>query len=234
MDNMKKVITKTLSKEQKQLLIALLIGDGTISSNNVFKLSHAPQQTEFLQWKIKQLNAVGLTTNGIKTYVSTCGYNLGKSVIYTQLPINSTIKALRRAIYTPKKVFNRRLLDWLNPLGIAIWFMDDGFINVNTSQHRSSTQHTIRISTCVDKSTADMMIQYFREKWGITFRFYLERKSYYSLHTSSEADCSKFVDLIRPYILQVPSMLYKIRKDLTKEEFIERQLSGSEVRDLLL
>lgn len=29
-----------LSKEQKSLLIALLIGDGTISSNYVFKLSH--------------------------------------------------------------------------------------------------------------------------------------------------------------------------------------------------
>lgn len=80
---MKIVKTKTLSKEQKQLLIALLIGDGTISKNNVFKLSHAPQQLEFLQWKIQQLNNVGLSTNGIKKYTLTCGYNVGKEVIYT-------------------------------------------------------------------------------------------------------------------------------------------------------
>lgn len=110
-DNMKMVKTKTLSKEQKQLLIALLIGDGTISSNNVFKLSHAPQQLEFLQWKIQQLNNVGLVTNGIKRYKSTCGYNIDKEVIYTQLPINSTIKDLRRSVYIPKKVISRKLLN---------------------------------------------------------------------------------------------------------------------------
>jgi LAGLIDADG DNA endonuclease family len=228
------VISKSLSKEQKQLLIALLIGDGTISNNNVFKLSHASQQIEYLQWKIQQLNNVGLVTNGIKTYTSTCGYNTGKSVIYTQLPINSTIKALRRTVYNPKKTFSRKLLNWLNPLGIAIWFMDDGFINVNTSKHRSSIQHTIKISTCVDEHTANIMILYFKEKWDITFKSFIENKKYYSLRTSSESDCSKFIELIKPYVLQVPSMLYKIRKDLTKEEFIEKQLSGSEVRDLLI
>jgi hypothetical protein len=37
-----------LSKEQKSLLIALLIGDGTISSNYVFKLSHSTSQREYL------------------------------------------------------------------------------------------------------------------------------------------------------------------------------------------
>lgn len=230
---MKIVIKKSLSKEQKQLLIALLIGDGTISCNNVFKLSHAPQQIEYLQWKIKQLNSIGLTTNGIKTYTSNCGYNIGKSVIYTQIPINSTIKALRRSVYKPKKTFSRELLNWLNPLGIAIWFMDDGFINVNTSKYRSSIQHTIKISTCVDENTANMMVQYFKERWDINFKSFIEKKKYYSIRTSTESDCSKFIELIKPYIFQVPSMLYKIRKDLTKEEFIEKQLSGSEVRDLL-
>lgn len=111
--------------------------------------------------------------------------------------------------------------------------MDDGYINVNTSQYRSSIQHNIKISTCVDKNTANVIIQYFKEKWDITFKCYLERKKYYSIRTSSEIDCLKFIDLIKPYIHQVPSMLYKIRKDLTKEEFIGKQLSGSEVRDLL-
>lgn len=37
-------ITKKLSKEQKSLLVGLLLGDGTISSNYVFKLSHSEAQ----------------------------------------------------------------------------------------------------------------------------------------------------------------------------------------------
>lgn len=32
-----------ITKESRNLLIALLLGDGTICSNNVFKLSHSEQ-----------------------------------------------------------------------------------------------------------------------------------------------------------------------------------------------
>ena len=63
---MSRKIAKKLSKEQKSILIALLIGDGTISSNYVFKLSHSTHQREFLEWKINLLNTLGIKNNGIK------------------------------------------------------------------------------------------------------------------------------------------------------------------------
>ena len=97
------MIKKKLTKEQKQVLIALLIGDGTISNNYVFKLSHSKDQLEYLQWKINLLNSLKIKNNGIKEYKSSCGFNTGKQVIYSQLSIIPTIKALRRSIYIPKK-----------------------------------------------------------------------------------------------------------------------------------
>ena len=75
------------NKDSRNLLIAMLFGDGTISNNYVFKLAHADQQTEYLLWKIKQLNDAGIKNNGLKTYVSSKGYNTGKTVVYTQLSI---------------------------------------------------------------------------------------------------------------------------------------------------
>ena len=66
---MARKITKKLSKEQKSLLIGLLLGDGTISSNYVFKLSHSETQREFLEWKVKLLNKFGIKNNGIKEYI---------------------------------------------------------------------------------------------------------------------------------------------------------------------
>ena len=80
---MKRKIVKKLSKEQKSLLIALLIGDGTISSNYVFKLSHSKHQREFLEWKVKLATDAGFKLNGIKEYISKCGYNTGKSIVFT-------------------------------------------------------------------------------------------------------------------------------------------------------
>ena len=222
-----------LSKEQKSLLVALLIGDGTISSNYVFKLSHSTLQREYLEWKVKLLNKYGIKNNGVKEYISKCGYNTGKSVLYSQMSLIPTIKALRRSVYTPKKTITRKLLEWLNPLGLAIWYMDDGCINVNTSKQRSSIQHTIKIATCVDDSTIKTIINYFDEVWGIHFRPFKEGRNTYSIASSSELDCEKFIKIVKPYIEQVPSFLYKIRKDLTKEEFIKLQELGSEVRDII-
>lgn len=217
---MKRKIVKKLNKEQKSLLIALLLGDGTISNNFVFKLSHSEEQREFLEWKVNLAKEMGFKLNGIKEYISKCGYNTGKNVLYSQFSINPTIKALRKTVYVPKKTITRKLLNWLNPLGIAIWYMDDGCINVNTSKQRSSIQHTIKIATCVNLETANIIIDYFIEVWNIKFRIFREGKSTYSIASSSEIDCHKFITLIKPYITQVPSLLYKIRKDLTKEQFI--------------
>lgn len=230
---MARKIIKKLSKEQKSLLIGMLIGDGTISSNYVFKLSHSETQKEYLEWKIGLLNKYGIKNNGMKEYISTCGYNIGKTVLYSQMSINPTIKALRRTVYIPKKTITRNLLNWLNPLGLAIWYMDDGCINVNTSKQRSSIQHTIKIATCVDIETVNIIIDYFDDVWGITFRPFKEGKGTFSIASSSELDCSKFINIIKPYVEQVPSLLYKIRDNFTKEEFIAQQNADSEARDTL-
>ena len=212
---MSRKIKKKLSKEQKSLLIGLLIGDGTISSNFVFKLSHSIEQKEYLEWKVKLLDKFKIKNNGIKEYISTCGYNTGKKVLYSQMSVIPTIKALRRTIYIPKKTITRRLLNWLTPLEIAIWYMDDGYINVNTSKQRSSIQHTIKIATCVDEITVEIIIQYFLDVWNIKFRKFPEGKNTFSIASSSEEDYSKFVNLIKPFVEQVPSMLYKIRDNFT-------------------
>lgn len=225
---MKRKIVKKLSKEQKRLLIALLLGDGTISSNYVFKLSHSEHQQEYLEWKVKLALKYGFKLNGIKEYISKCGYNVGKKVLYSQFSINPTIKALRRTVYIPKKTFTRNLLNWLDERGIAIWFMDDGYINVNTSKQRPSIQHSVRISTCVSKQIAELIVLYFMERWKIKFRLFPEGKNTFSIVTSSELDCNNFINIVKPYVLQVPSLKYKIRNNFTKEQFLNLPL---EVQD---
>ena len=69
-----------LNKESRNLLIGLLLGDGTISNNNVFKIAHSEKQKSYLEWKIKQLQNHGIRNNGIKTYIKKNGYNSGVPV----------------------------------------------------------------------------------------------------------------------------------------------------------
>ena len=72
-----------ITKESRNLLIGMLLGDGTISNNNVFKIAHSESQKEYLEWKVKQLKEAGIRNNGVKSYIKTKGYTIGVPVYYT-------------------------------------------------------------------------------------------------------------------------------------------------------
>ena len=165
-----------ITKESRNLLIGMLLGDGTICSNNVYKLCHSIEQEDYLKWKIKLLNENGIRNNGLKYYTSSCGYNIGKTVCYTQLNIIPFIKVLRRVCYKGKKIIgNRKLLNRLSAQEIAIWYMDDGHINIRVN-HGKPCGFYIKISTCEPKSEVQTIIDYFREVWNINFYMIHEGK----------------------------------------------------------
>ena len=205
------------NKESRNLLIGLLIGDGTISNNNVFKIAHCEAQKDYLEWKINQLKSCGIRNNGIKSYIKTKGFNIGVPVYYTQLNTIPFIKVLRRVFYKGKKIIgNRKLLNRLSAKEIAIWYMDDGHINIRKDKGRPCGFY-IKISTCEPKQEVQTIIDYFKEQWNINFYMYHEGKTEdsYSLCCGTKEGL-KFIDIIKPYVLQVPSMIHKITYDLTQ------------------
>ena len=205
------------NKESRNLLIGLLIGDGTISNNNVFKIAHCEAQKDYLEWKINQLKSCGIRNNGIKSYIKTKGFNIGVPVYYTQLNTIPFIKVLRRVFYKGKKIIgNRKLLNRLSAKEIAIWYMDDGHINTRKDKGRPCGFY-IKISTCEPKQEVQTIIDYFKEQWNINFYMYHEGKKEdsYSLCCGTKEGL-KFIDIIKPYVLQVPSMIHKITYDLTQ------------------
>lgn len=204
-----------INKESRNLLIGLLLGDGTISNNYVFKLSHCEQQRDYLEWKIKLLGNNGIRTNGVKEYISTCGYNSSKKVLYTQLSIIPFIKVLRRVFYRPKKILgNRKLLNRLSAQEIAIWYMDDGCINIRKSKNKIYGFY-IRIATCLPEKELQVIIDYFKEVWNISFYKISEGKGTYSLCCGTKEGI-KFINIVKPYVQQVPSMIHKIQYNLSQ------------------
>lgn len=208
------------NKESRNLLIALLLGDGTISNNYVFKIAHCEKQRDYLEWKVKQLKESGIRNTGVKSYIKTRGFNIGVPVYYTQLNIVPFIKVLRRVVYKEGKIIgNRKLLNRLDPKGIAIWYMDDGHINIRRSKDGKIHGFYIKISTCVPKEEAQIIIDFFREGWNIEFYMFHEgkKKDSYSLCCGTKEGL-KFIDIVKKYVEQVPSMLYKIQFDLSQRE----------------
>lgn len=208
------------NKKSRNLLIALLLGDGTISNNYVFKIAHSAKQKEYLEWKIKQLKEAGIRNNGIKSYIKSCGYASKELVYYTQLNTIPFIKVLRRVFYKNKKnIGNKKLLNRLDAKGIAIWYMDDGHINIRKDKNKRPMGFYIKISTCEPKEEVQDIINFFKEKWDIHFYMFHEGKKEdsYSLCCGTKEGI-KFINIIKPYVLQIPSMLYKITYDLTQRK----------------
>lgn len=207
-----------ITKESRNLLIAMLLGDGTISNNYVYKLAHAESQLDYLQWKIKQLNNAAIRNNGVKSYIKTKGYNIGATVYYTQLNIIPFIKVLRRIFYKPVKILgNRKLLNRLDAKGVAIWYMDDGHINIRRNKDGRPMGFYIKIATCLPREQVQTIIDYFKEVWNINFYMFHEgrKEDSYSLCCGTKEGL-KFIDIVKPYVSQVPSMIHKITYDLSQ------------------
>ena len=127
------------------------------------------------------------------------------------------IKVLRRVVYkNGKKTFSRKLLNRLDAKGIAIWFMDDGHINIRKNKGRPCGFY-IKISTCEPKKEVQTIIDFFKEQWNINFYMFHEGKKEdsYSLCCGTKEGL-KFIELVKPYVSQVPSMIHKITYDLTQ------------------
>ena len=209
-----------ITKESRNLLIGMLLGDGTISNNNVFKIAHSESQKEYLEWKVKQLKEAGIRNNGIKSYIKIKGYKTGVPVYYTQLNIIPFIKVLRKVFYKEKKILgNRKLLNRLDAKGIAIWYMDDGHINIRKTKDGRPMGFYIKISTCEPKQEVQTIIDFFKEQWNINFYMFHEGKKEdsYSLCCGTKEGL-KFIDIVKPYVSQVPSMIHKITYDLSQRK----------------
>ena len=209
-----------ITKESRNLLIGMLLGDGTISNNNVFKIAHSESQKEYLEWKVKQLKEAGIRNNGIKSYIKIKGYKTGVPVYYTQLNIIPFIKVLRKVFYKEKKILgNRKLLNRLDAKGIAIWYMDDGHINIRKTKDGRPMGFYIKISTCEPKQEVQTIIDFFKEQWNINFYMFHEGKKEdsYSLCCGTKEGL-KFIDIVKHYVSQVPSMIHKITYDLSQRK----------------
>lgn len=211
------------NKESRNLMIAMLLGDGSINQVYGFRMTHCGKQVEYLKWKIKLLNQHGIKNCGLKSYVSTKGYKVGETYYYTRAHVTMFAKVLRRVFYKglKKNIANRRMLNRLDARGLAIWFMDDGCI-----QSVRSASITMRIATCLSKEENQTIIDFFKEQWNIHFYTFSEGRGTYSIMCGTES-ALRFIDLIRPYVSEVPDMLYKISYNIDGRK---RPVSSSELK----
>ena len=104
-------------------------------------------------------------------------------------------------LYTNKiKYINESLFSKIEPLGLAVWFMDDGYYD-----HESYSIST----NCFSDRDLQIVLKVLLDKFDLNFKIHSNH-----VIRLSKKDSSKFVDLIKDYIH--PECLYKLHIDPPK------------------
>jgi len=190
-----------------ELQAALAIGDGYLEHLNKQEQSnlvirHSTHQKEYSEWKFE------LEPNFWR-YVPRLYENTLKTKKFYGYKLTSKnskeLGILRKKLYPQnKKYISRDVLDMLDPLGLAIWYMDDGCIDRPFNKKAMGILNTYCNSV---KAEEELIVQlYFKEKWNIRSNINASHGRY-RIRFPHDEFC-KFVEIVKPYI--IPSLEYKI------------------------
>lgn len=191
-------------KNSRILFYSMVIGDGHLDKHGQLNLRHCIKQKEYLEWKKKLLNRNGIKTSDIVEFISN-----GKPQVRCATKVYNFSKLYRRILYAPKKRLGViKLLNFLDPLHIAIWYMDDGSLTILKNKDGYIRGNMLRIHTNVSKEENQILIDFFNKKFNINFYQNKHGNNYVLVCGTKEA--RKFVEIVRPYVEQVSCMLHKV------------------------
>lgn len=195
---------------KKALLIGLVLGDGHLNPNSgvALEIEHGEKQKFYIEYK-RQLISDLLNCQLPKIHYDPRGngeYKISKGHRY--------FKILYKWVYKNRiKQFTPKILSYLNPQAIAIWWMDDGCHSIERNKKTGAIRsHKFEWAMYIDEQNAQNIIDYFKSKWDIKFYpIYGKKKDGTSIVAKLQCrtrEGRKFCDLIRPYI--IPGFEYKI------------------------
>lgn len=188
----------SLTKRQKEIVYGTILGDGCIAKHGKLSrlmLGHSEKQKDFLYWKASEL--------GIKK-VNVREDKRKNSVMYTcSSYTHSEYETIRKKFYiNNKKIVPVNIANYITPLSLAVWIMDDG---------SKCSPFNIRISTDSFSYQDHLILQaMLKIKFGINVKIceYTRRGKKYNYLSFNKRNSLLLDEIVRPHFLD--SMKYKL------------------------
>lgn len=193
---------ETIFTEKHQLLLAMAIGDGYITKTFTLTITHCEKQLEYLKFKRNLLIQAGVNCKNIKAF-----NNNGFPAYRFETFACTELKEIRQFLYTPKKTLTRQILNYLTPQGIAMWYLDDGGLS-KSYRNNVLVRNELMLNTGLFKADNQVIIDYFKEVWGISFG-QCKNHNCYRLRCGTK-EARKLMDIIYPFCEPISCLNYKI------------------------
>ena len=181
----------SLTERQEAIIVGCLLGDGTMrcKTNALLEINHSIKQSGYAQWKYNELKEL-VSTQPHKRFG-----NAGRIAYrFTTRSLPELTEIYRKFYQYGKKIIPDNLI--LNPLSLAVWFMDDG-----CKSYRAVYLNTQKFNVTEQKRLAELLNNQFSIKATLN-----KDKKYYRLRIAVSS-VGKFLEIIKPYLL--PMFCYK-------------------------
>jgi hypothetical protein len=161
---------------------------------------HSLKQKDYLLWKKEKLSIFETKSWQYHTFDNRTQKEYHFIGFHTKA--NEFLTDLYNDFYpsAKNKVLSKKYLQELDPLGLAIWYMDDGGYNYD---HRTPYFALGGFSP----KERNSIKEYFKEKWNFDTTLYRNTKTNCDIYINKECSDS-FLSLIKPFVHS--SLVYKL------------------------
>ena len=192
-----------LNNEEKSILFGTVLGDAylqkTGEKNARLKLEHGAKQKDYLFWKVEKLQKL---FQGKPKYLKRIHPVTQKEYRYWRHQSQSTpyLGKIHKIFYPKgKKQIPQELKEYLNPLALAVWYMDDGYYY---QRDRCSYLYLGNVS----QKEAENVSQTILEKFNIANHVLVKKKGYAIYFSPKET--LKLKEVIKNYLVE--KLRYKL------------------------
>lgn len=190
-----------LPPETQSVIVGSLLGDAYLYPNGTLQIEHCLEHALYTTWKYKMLRSIAGKEPKIVER-----YDFRTQKIYRSLRFytRAVLKDYRISFYRDRrKVIPGFLGNLLDPMAVAVWFVDDG------SRGARTPKGLVINTSCYSAAEQQLLQAVFAEKFGVRTSIHHVGKGF-QLYIKAES-FNRFAELVSPYLIAL--MRYKLPVD---------------------
>jgi hypothetical protein len=179
---------RLFNEDQIYTILGIVAGDGSISKTGQFSTAHGPYQIEYMNYIQSILGGNVLEKLNKRNKLDS----------FLSLQTNAQTKYLRELFYVNGKKTIKNVLQYMNEISLAFWYMDDGYLHGKSGAGLCTESFSLE--------DVELIQKWLLEKFEIETTSQTSQGARIYIKSNSK---EKFFALISPYVCD--SMAYKIQ-----------------------
>ena len=200
------------SEDQWQVIFGALLGDSSLAyPNNVrvgVAFGHSEVQKDYLIFKREILKSLGVSevdTSANGGFPRTDGQPKGYARFKLQTNEAVTSWAVQNRVWQGGKRITASWLNHVGPLGLAVWYADDGSLNEHVCKDGRTTRRVTLHTSGFDRGEVELLAGWLWWKWGVKAQIKVSKRGHLLLYLNDQAT-SVFLNLLP---CGFPGVMYK-------------------------